>query len=201
MKKILFAVMAVAAISFTSCGNKTEQAEAAQDSVAIVDSIANDAAGQTLVSLSSAIEAKDAGKLTEVLEACKAKIAEFLKQNPEVAKAYVVKVQDFLKQNADKIKEFVGNNAAAQSAVDALTSIDASSTVDNFISQIEGSAAEVKDAANQAAEDAKAAVEDAKDQAKQQVEDAKEAAKDAAKAKANEAIDNAAGNAKKALGL
>ena len=36
MKKIVFVVMAVAAIGFTSCGNKTQQAEAV-DSVAIVD--------------------------------------------------------------------------------------------------------------------------------------------------------------------
>ena len=37
MKKIILAVMAVAAISFTSCGNKTQQAEAAAvDSTAII---------------------------------------------------------------------------------------------------------------------------------------------------------------------
>ena len=39
MKKILLAVMAVAAIGFTSCGNKTQQAEAVDsDSIAVVDS-------------------------------------------------------------------------------------------------------------------------------------------------------------------
>ena len=51
MKKILLAVMAVAAIGFTSCGNKTQQADAetaAVDSVAIVDSIAQGAAQETI---------------------------------------------------------------------------------------------------------------------------------------------------------
>ena len=39
MKKIIFAVMAIAAIGFTSCGNKTQQAEAVDsDSIAVVDS-------------------------------------------------------------------------------------------------------------------------------------------------------------------
>ena len=38
MKKFVLAVMAVAAIGFTSCGNKTQQAEAVDsDSIAVVD--------------------------------------------------------------------------------------------------------------------------------------------------------------------
>ena len=39
MKKLVFMFVAVAAISFSSCGNKTAQAEAVDsDSVAVVDS-------------------------------------------------------------------------------------------------------------------------------------------------------------------
>ncbi len=40
MKKLVFMFVAVAAISFASCGNKTAQAEAAvdSDSIAVVDS-------------------------------------------------------------------------------------------------------------------------------------------------------------------
>ena len=39
MKKLVFMFVAVAAISFASCGNKTAQAEAVDsDSVAVVDS-------------------------------------------------------------------------------------------------------------------------------------------------------------------
>ena len=66
MKKILLAVMAVAAIGFTSCGNKTQQADAetaAVDSVAIVDSIAQGAAQETIDALSADLEANDVSKL------------------------------------------------------------------------------------------------------------------------------------------
>ena len=40
MKKLVFMFVAVAAISFASCGNKTAQAEAVDsDSIAVVDSV------------------------------------------------------------------------------------------------------------------------------------------------------------------
>ena len=42
MKKLVFMFVAVAAISFASCGNKTAQAEAVDsDSIAVVDSVEN----------------------------------------------------------------------------------------------------------------------------------------------------------------
>ena len=42
MKKLVFMFVAVAAISFASCGNKTSQAEAVDsDSIAVVDSADN----------------------------------------------------------------------------------------------------------------------------------------------------------------
>ena len=43
MKKLVFMFVAIAAISFASCGNKTAQAEAVDsDSIAVVDSAAAD---------------------------------------------------------------------------------------------------------------------------------------------------------------
>ena len=43
MKKLVFMFVAVAAISFASCGNKTARAEAVDsDSIAVVDSAAAD---------------------------------------------------------------------------------------------------------------------------------------------------------------
>ena len=204
MKKILFAVMAVAAIGFTSCGNKTQQGEAV-DSVAIVDSLAQEEANGIIDALKAAIESKDANKLNEVLEQCKAKVAELVKQNPELAKEYVAKVQNFVKENEATIKQAFAGNAAATAAVNALTSDDAAEGLSGAIDKLVGDAAEVKDAAKEAAN---AQVEAAKDAANKKVEEAKEAAankvqeqKDAAKAKASGAIDDAAAKAKKSLGL
>ncbi len=204
MKKILLSVMAVAAIGFTSCGNKTQQGEAV-DSVAIVDSIATGAAQETIDALSADIEAGDVSKLQATLESIKASVAQLLKENPEVAKEYVAKVQTFLKENADKVKAVVGDNAAVAAAVSAVTEIEPEAVVSGLLEQVGDAATEVKDAAVDAANQK---VEEAKDAANQKVEEAKAAAdkkvedtKNAAKQKTNEAIDNAAASAKKKLGL
>lgn len=198
MKKILLAVMAVAAIGFTSCGgNKTEQGEAV-DSVALIDSLSEEAIQETLNKLNGVIDAKDANKLKEVLEDSKAKVAELVKQNPELAKAYVAKLQKFLKENKDKVSEFAGKVPGTQDAINAIISDEAGDGFGGLIGALE-------DKAESAKEDAKATanqkVEDAKAAAKKQVEDTKAAAKE----QANKAIDNAAKNAaneaKKSLGL
>ncbi len=193
MKKIVLAVMAVAAIGFTSCGNKTQQAEAV-DSVAIVDSLAQGAAQETIDALSADIEAGDASKLQATLETIKVKIAEIIKSNPEVAKEYVVKVQNFLKENADKVKSIVGDNAAVASALSAVTNIEPENVVSGLLDNIGEAATDAKDAAA-------AAVNEKVDEAKQAAEDKANEVKDAAKAKANEAVDNAAKDIKKGLGL
>ena len=197
MKKILLAVMAVAAIGFTSCGNKTQQADAetaAVDSVAIVDSIAQGAAQETIDALSADLEANDVSKLQATLEGIKAKIAEIVKNNPEVAKEYVVKVQTFLKENADKVKALVGDNAAVAAALSAVTDIEPANVVNGLLEQVGDAATEAKDAAVDAANQK---VEEAKQAAADKANEAKEAAKE----KANEAIDNAAASAKSKLGL
>ena len=204
MKKILLSVMAVAAIGFTSCGNKTQQGEAV-DSVAIVDSIATGAAQETIDALSADIEAGDVSKLQATLESIKTSVAQLLKENPDVAKEYVAKVQTFLKENADKVKAVVGDSEAAAAAVSAITEMDPDAVVNGLLEQVGNAASDVKDAAAEAANEK---LEEAKDAANQKVEEAKNAAnqkaeeaKNAAKEKANEAIDNAAASAKKKLGI
>ena len=194
MKKIVLAVMAVAAIGFTtSCGNKTQQAEAV-DSVAIVESLASVAADGTISALAGGLDGKDANKFQEALATVKEKIASLLKENPEVAKEYVAKVQTYLKENADKIKELAGENAAIVSAVEAVTAIDPASVVSGVLNAVDEKANEVKDAAVDAANQKV-------EEGKQAIEDKANEVKDAAKQKANDAIDNAANDVKKGLGL
>ncbi len=195
MKKILFTVMAVAAIGLTSCGNKTQQAEAvATDSVAVATAAADEAAEATVSELSSQLEAGDVNKFQQALETVKVKVAELIKQNPEIAKQYVAKVQDFLKENADKIKGLVGDNAAVAAAVSAITDADPANMVNGLLQSVGDAATEAKDAAvdaaNQKAEEAKQAAQDKADEMK-----------DAAKQKASNAVDAAADKTKKALGL
>jgi hypothetical protein len=195
MKKIVLAVMAVAAISFASCGNKTQQANAeAVDSVAIVDSMATAAAQDDIDAISGLLNGGDATKLQEALAAVKEKIATLIKENPEVAKEYVAKVQNFLKENADKVKAIVGDNAAVQSAVSAITDAEPAAIVSGFLSS-------VGDAATAAKDSAVSAANEKIEEGKQAVEDKANEVKDAAKQKANEAIDNAAKDVKGKLGL
>ena len=204
MKKILLAVMAVAAIAFTACGNKTQQAEAV-DSVAIVDSLASAAAQADIDAISALLNGGDATKLQEALAAVKEKIATLIKENPEVAKEYVAKVQTFLKDNADKVKAVVGDNAAVQTAVSAITETEPADIVNGFLTSVGDAATEVKDAAvdaaNQQVDAAKQAVEDKANEVKDAADKKVQETKDAAKQKANDAIDNAAKDVKKGLGL
>ena len=194
MKKILFAVMAVVAIGFTaSCGNKTQQGEAV-DSVAIIDSLSSEAAQQDIDAISSLFEAGDANKLQEALAAIKEKIANLVKENPELAKEYVAKVQTFLKDNADKVKTLVGDNAAAAAALSAVTDIEPASVVSGFLEKVGDAATEAKDSAV-------SAVNEKVDEAKQAAADKASEVKDAAKQKASDAVDAAADKTKKALGL
>ena len=204
MKKIVFVVMAVAAIGFTSCGNKTQQAEAV-DSVAIVDSLAGAAAQGDIDAISALLNGGDATKLGEALAAVKEKIAKLIKENPEVAKEYVTKVQDFLSENSEKIQAVVGQNETVQVAVNALTEAEPDDIIKGFLSSVGDAATEVKDAAVDAANEqvdaAKQAVEDKANEAKEAADQKVQETKDAAKQKANDAIDNAAKDVKKGLGL
>ena len=204
MKKIIFAVLAMVAIGFSACGNKTQQAEAI-DSAAVLDSIASEVAQEDINAISALFENVDVAKLQEALATVKEKIASLIKENPELAKEYVIKVQDFLKENADKVKALAGDSEAAVAAVAAVTEVDPEAVVKGLLEQVGDAATEVKDAAVDAANQQ---VEDAKNAANQKVEETKAAAekqiedqKNAAKQKTGEAIDNAANKTKKALGL
>lgn len=205
MKKIVFAVMAMVAIGFTACGNKTQQAEVVIDSAAIVDSLASAAAQTDIDAINALLAAGDATKLQEALAAVKEKVAALIKENPEVAKEYVAKVQDYLKENADKVKAVVGDNAAVQTAVSAITETEPADIVNGFLSSVGEAATEVKDAAvdaaNQKVDEAKQAVQDKANEVNEAAKQKVQETKDAAKQKANDAIDNAAKDVKKGLGL
>ena len=192
MKKIILAVMAVAAIGFTSCGNKTQQGEAT-DSTAVAVNTADEEADGAIAMLSANLEANDASKFQEALEAVKAKIAEFIKSDPEAAKQYVARM-GFLKENADKIKSVVGDNAAVAAAVSSIADIEPAKIVDGVLEKVGDAATDAKDAAVDAANQKV-------DEAKQAATDKANEVKDAAKEKASGAIDDAANAAKKGLGL
>ena len=157
MKKILFAVMAVFAIGFTSCGNKTQAPADEVDSAAIVDSLAEEAANLSISALSEQIEAGDASKLQAVLETVKVK-----------------------KENADKVKALVGDNAAVAAAVSAITDIEPENVVSGFLQSVGDAAEAAKDSVVGAVENAKdAAVDAAKEKANEAIDGAADKTKEA----------------------
>lgn len=211
MKKFFMMAMAVVAMTFASCGNKTEKpVEEVIDSVAVLTEEANAAAEDAISQLSATLESKDASALQTALEAIKAKVAEFIAINPGIAKEYISKVQNFLKENADAVKAVVGTNATISGLVDGIAalpteSVEALTGATDALKALGIDASNfVKDAASDAVDAAADAVEGAKDAAADAVEGAKDAASNAvegAKDAAGKAVDNAADATKKALGI
>ena len=74
MKKVLFVVMTVIAIGFTSCNNKAKAPADTTETEVTVN--ADDEAAATISALTEQIEAKDANKFQEVLATVKDKVAE-----------------------------------------------------------------------------------------------------------------------------
>ena len=207
MKKIFLAVMAVAAIAFTSCGNKTQQSEATESTEVAIN--AEEEANAVIDNLKAFVAAGDADKLAAALDQVKEMVGEFVLDDPEAAMTYVTTVQNYLKENADQIKAITSENADAASAVAVFMETEPEVMVSAIVEQVSSQAEETKDAAVDAAVDAATDVKDAAvDAAKQKVEEVNAAAKKqvedtkaAAKQKANEAVDDAAKNVKKGLGL
>lgn len=205
MKKVAFAVMVALAIGAASCGNKQQQAPEGEqtEQTVDVDGLVNQ--------LKEVLADGDASQLQQALEGVKAKVAELVAQNPEVAKQYVEKVQTFLNDNAEKIKAVVGDNAVVSTVVSSLTETSPEAVVNSLVGQLNQAGDDAKKAGQQAIDDAKAAgqqaIDDAKAAGQQAIDDAKadaqkkvDDAKADAQKKVDDAVNQAADDAKKAVG-
>ncbi len=205
MKKVFMMALAAAAITLSSCGNKTNVPNESEivDSTEVALNEANQAADDAIAQLTQNLEAKDASALQNALEAVKTKVSEFLANNPEIAKEYLAKVQNFLKENTDKIKAVVGDNAAVASLVDGIANIPSESVeaLTGAGDALKALGIDLTEKAGDAVEGAKDAVEDAAADAKEAVENKANEVVNDAKEKASDAVDKAAADAKKKLGL
>ena len=206
MKRILLAVMAVAAIGFTSCGNKTQQAEATDSTEVAING--EEEANAVIDNLKASVAAGDAEKVSAALEQVKEMVGEFVVNNPDAAMTYVTTVQNYLKENAEEVKAVVEKNADAAAAVATFIETEPEAIVNNIVQTVNDKAEATKDAAEEAAVSAKDAAVDAAvaakdaavDAAKQKVDEANAAAKQkaeetkaAAKKQANDAIEKGLG--------
>lgn len=203
MKKTVLMIAIAMTMGFASCGNKGAQAPADQSTEEV--STATDANIENATAeIAAQLEAGDANKLQQAIDAATAKVQELLKENPEMAKEYLAKVQTFLKENADRVKAVVGDNAVVQTAVSALVDLNPETIVES----LQQMGADGEQAARQAAQLAADAPEAVKEAAQQKADEAKAAVKEEAKQKINEGAEKAkekinegADKAMKQLGL
>ncbi len=195
MKKIFYAIVAVAAITFSAC-NGTVKGEQNTDTIA-TDSIVAEApeadADATITALSSALAANDAEQTQSLLQKAQAYIAKLQADGKlEEAKAYIAKLQQFISENEEKIAQFTAGNETLGNIVSAVKAIpvDVANVAEGATDAVVGAA---NDAANAANDAANAAAQKATDAANNAVESGKK--------EAGKAIDNAAGAAKSALGI
>jgi hypothetical protein len=195
MKKIFFAIVAVAAITFSAC-NGTAKGGEETDSIN-ADSVVAEApeanVDAIISSLSTAVADNDAEATQTFLQKAQAYIAKLQEEGKlEEAKVYIAKLQQFISENEEKITQLTAGNETLGNIVSAVKAIPV-----DVANVAEGA----KDAVVGAANDAANAANDAANAAAQKATDAANNAVESGKKEAGKAIDNAAGAAKSALGI
>ena len=205
MKKVFFMVMAVAALTFVSCGNKQNPAtnnadstEVQADTMVVAATDVPENAQDLTGKLSSLLASKDAKGITAMLTGAQAKAVELAKNNPEKAKEYLLKVQEWLKSNAEKIKTVATNTGnssiatALTSAATTMTSVSPDAVLntltngakiegDKLVNSAKDDAAAVKEAASNQVNDAQNEVKKAGDQVQTKTNEAVKKANEATK--------------------
>lgn len=193
MKKIFYAIVAVAAITFSAC-NGTAKGGAETDSIAADTTvIAEEPAEVSISALSAALEEGDATETQSLLQKAQDYIAKLQAEGKmEEAKAYIAKLQQFIAENEETIAEFAAGNETFTNVVSAVKAIpvDAAVVAEGAKTAVEGAAANAAQKANEAANNAA-----------QKANEAANSAVEAGKQEAGKAIDKAAADVKGKLGL
>ena len=230
MKKIFFMLIAAAAITFASCGNKTntgaEVDSLAADTTATLSESLQGTFNNLTGELQKTLEAKDGKGAISALAGLQTVYKNLVTSGKlEEAKKYGAAIKSFINEHADAIKSALGDNATVASLISgiqklptdaAVTAEEAKAAVSDDVTKLvspalsnamaagDSAVSKVKGAAADAANAVTSGVEGAKDKVSEEASAAKEKAGEAvnsAKEKAGDAIDNAAGNLKKGLGL
>ena len=193
--------LSVLSLGFVACGGKTA-ATSDPDSLA-VEAAPTEQAQQVVTLLQGLIENADPAQVKAVGETITKQLADYLAAgNEEAATAYAATINQFVEDNIEQIQQA----GAATTIMEALSSLQTLPTaVANRAAQTaadaETSAANQAAAAEAAVNAAQQAIEAAPAAAKAQAEAAAAAAQKKAQDDANKAIDAAAAQAKKSLGL
>lgn len=217
MKKIVLFAAAIAAISFTSCGNKTNANQSANDSdsIAVVDTASanqainaladptlKSAAEQLTSEVTKNLENNDPKTLTSTLAALQLKYQELVNSGKlEEAKKYGAAIKTFIKENQEKIKQFTNGNATVNTLVNGIINLptSAEATVEQAKAAVSGDLSKLVTAGSAADAAIKNMPETAKDAAANAANTAAKNAEDAAKAKVNEEAAKAQNKANEAI--
>ena len=107
MRKVILSIMAVAAISFTSCGNKTENggdvdSTANEMEVSVLPDWTN--AESAVKSLDASLEIGPPEDVEDCVEKMEVQVAKLVEEGKlDEAKAYAEKIQNFVKENKEKL--------------------------------------------------------------------------------------------------
>lgn len=171
MKKLFFALMAVAAITLTSCLGKTETPGQGDQQVE-----APEEASDLVSALQSQLDAGNGEGFFALVTNIQEKAISFIKENPAKAQEYLGTAQQFLKDNAAKIGELVGkitNSDVAERAQELIKSVS-----EQPVSQllgIMGAADQVQDAVGEQVEEVTGTVEEKVGEVTDKVNEAKDA--------------------------
>lgn len=190
MKKIFYAMMAVAAISFSACTGTTkggsENDSINADSV-VVDAAEDVTADATISKLADALANNDTEQAQTLLQQAQAYIAKLQQEGKlEEAKAYIAKLQQFISENEEKITPLTTGNETLNNLVAAVKAlpVDAAAVAEGAKDAAVSAANEAANAAASAAnEAANKAVETGKQEAGKAIDKAAEDTKSAIKGK------------------
>lgn len=157
MKKLFIMAMAIAAIGFTSCGNKAQNAEGTESAESTEVSATVEAAKQVTEQIKEKIAAGDSKAIGEAIQAATDKVAELIaKGDKEAAQQYQEQIKTFIEEHAEQIKAAVGNDEAVTKLVDSFAALPT----------------DVKEALNAAGDSIKAEGQKIVDEGKQKLENA-----------------------------
>lgn len=219
MKKIFAIVAALAALTFTACGNKTQN-------TAECDSTCNEKCacdpcecdpcdcsevtcckeeGQFCAKeFNEALETSDVTLIEKKFEDAKAYIASLIEQGKtEEAAKYAEQLKAFIAENKEKIDYAGGGNVALADLVESVAALptNVADLATSLGVQAKDAAVETKDAVEGAAAAAVAAGQQKVEEGKAAAEQKANEAVETGKQKAGQAIDDAANEVKRGLGL
>ncbi len=184
MKKLFIAVLAVSALTISSCGNKsastTEAADSAQTEAVELNEATQSTYDKLIAALQEALDSKDPQALTTTLANLATTYTALVNSGKlDDALSYGQAIKDYVANNSESLKALAGDNSSISSLISTIQSLptDASTTaeqakeaVNSEAVSLASSALQKAAAAGVSASDAASALENLPSSAKEAVE-------------------------------